>query len=130
MTDFDRDATEGRKQAESFVYPYGRPNETGTTGAVNTLNGEFRPVESAPIAQPKAPNNQQVDWSNPDNYLSYLKGANPEGYNKMLSYVDPEKYATMVADNFRERMREDNRQRALLESTAFMQSIMGLDLNG
>lgn len=44
----------------------------------------------------------QTDWSNPSNYLDYLKDANPAAYKQFTSFVDQPRYYQMVADELKQ----------------------------
>lgn len=45
---------------------------------------------------------RQTDWSDPSNYLDYLKGANPAAYKEWTSYVDIPRYKEMVAEEIKQ----------------------------
>lgn len=69
----------------------------------------------APAQTPMAASSvgQHTDWSDPHNYLTYLKEANPDAYQNMLHQVDPQKWAQDAVDVYKAQRREVNRQLGL-----------------
>ena len=121
--DYDQDALGGQKQVKKFWDPY---SQAASSVPDNTFDG--KPAQQAPQSQP--PNGQvsnDIDWTKPQNYLNYLKGANPEAYSSALRQIDPEKYADMVVAKYKSQLTADRRAQSTLLSQKFMNDIMGLN---
>lgn len=76
--------------------------------------------------QPKVGNSAiPTDWSNPANYLNYLKTANPEAYGRTTAMLDPRQHYQMGVDAYKEKMKMERRENDAKFARLFLHNLMG-----